>query len=77
MIKKHFCIFFLLLLVLPVFARPIQDRLDATLLDLRRSLKRDYLLMSETRDKLAENYEEQHQKMVIIMKQCNELSLKL
>ena len=77
MIKKHLCIFFLLLLVLPVFARPIQDRLDATLLDLRRSLKRDYLLMSETRDKLAENYEEQHQKMVIIMKQCNELSLKL
>ena len=75
--KKHLCIFFLLLLVLPVFARPIQDRLDATLLDLRRSLKRDYLLMSETRDKLAENYEEQHQKMVIIMKQCNELSLKL
>ena len=77
MIKKPLCIFFLLLLVLPGFARPIKDRLDATLLDLRRSLKRDYLLMSETRDKLAENYEEQHQKMVVIMKQCNELSLKL
>ena len=77
MIKKHLCIFFLMLLVLPVFAEPTEERLDATLLELRRSLKRDYLLMSQTRDKLAENYETQHQKMVDIMKQCNELSLRL
>ena len=77
MSKKHLIIFLLLLIAIPLSAAIDKESLSPTLRELRRSLKRDYQLMSETRDKLAKNYEEQHQQMVDLMKQCNELSLKL
>ena len=51
--------------------------LDATLSNLRRELYHDYLLISETREQLGSTYEVQHQKMVDIVKKCNDLSLML
>ena len=51
--------------------------LDATLSNLRRELYHDYLLISETREQLGSKYEVQHQKMVDIVKKCNDLSLML
>lgn len=77
MSKKHISIFLLLLFVIPLFAEPSGESLSVTLDQLRRNMKRDYQLMSQTRAELAKNYEEQHQQMVDIMKQCDELSLKL
>ena len=75
--KKRLPILIALLFALPVFATITGDHLGLTLQDLRRNLKRDYLQMAKTQNRLAENYESQHQKMVDIMKQCNELSLLL
>ena len=75
--KKHFCIFLLFLFVIPLFAAPTKENLSVTLNELRRNMKRDHQLMAETRADLAKKYQEQHQQMVEIMKQCNELSLKL
>ena len=51
--------------------------LDATLSNLRRELYHDYLLISETREQMDGQYEVQHQKMVNIVKKCNDLSLML
>ena len=51
--------------------------LDATLSNLRRELYHDYLLISETREQMGSKYEVQHQKMVSIVKRCNDLSLML
>ena len=51
--------------------------LDATLSNLRRELYHDYLLISETREQMGSQYEVQHQKMVSIVKKCNDLSLML
>ena len=75
--KKHLAILLALLFALPLFAAIKGNNLNYTLQELRRNLKRDYLQMSKTQDRLAENYESQHKKMVDIMKQCNELSLQL
>ncbi len=75
--KKHLTLFILLLFACQLFAEPTKESLSATLKELRRNMKHDYQQMAETRTDLAKNYEEQHQMMVNIMKQCNELSLKL
>jgi small-conductance mechanosensitive channel len=75
--KKRISIFLAFLFALPLFAAINGEHLSATLKDLRRTLKRDYHQMARTQDRLADNYESQHQKMVDIMKQCNELSLQL
>ena len=75
--KQRLSVLLALLFALPVFAAITTNNLSSTLSDLRRNLKRDYLKLSKTQDRLAENYENQHQKMVDIMKQCNELSLML
>ena len=75
--KQRFPILLALLLILPLFAAINEEHLSATLQDLRHSLRRDYRKMSKTQERLAENYENQHLKMVDLMKQCNELSLLL
>ena len=75
--KRRLPLLLALLFALPIFAAINSNNLSATLSDLRRSLKRDYMKLSKTQDRLAENYDNQHQKMVDIMKQCNELSLML
>ena len=75
--KKQFSILLLLLMVLPIFAEPTKETLSVTLTELRRNMKRDYQLMAETRAELSRKYWEQHEQMIDIMKQCNELSLRL
>ena len=75
--KKHISIVLLLLFVIPLFAEPTKESLSVTLDALRRNMKRDYEQIAKTRAQLAKNYEEQHQQMVDIMKQCDELSLQL
>ena len=73
---------FNILAALIVFAVPAMAvftgmDLDATLSNLRRELYHDYLLISETREQMGSKYEVQHQKMVNIVKKCNDLSLML
>jgi len=77
MSKKHLPIVLLLLFAVQTFAAPTKESLSATLAELRRNMRRDYELMARTRTELAQKHEEQHQQMVDIMKQCDELSLKL
>ena len=77
MIKKCLTILLALTFALPLFAKEEYDHLNYTLKELRANLKRDYVQMAKTRDRIAENYENQHIKMVEIMKECNELSLML
>ena len=74
--------FFNILAALFIFAAPAMAvftgmDLDATLSNLRRELYHDYLLISETREQMGSQYEVQHQKMVSIVKKCNDLSLML
>ena len=75
--KKGLIIFLTLLIALPMFAAISRENLSNTLNELRLGLRRDYQQMARTQKRLAENYEEQHMKMVDLMKQCDELSLKL
>jgi small-conductance mechanosensitive channel len=78
--KKHKLItslFALFLLSLPALAVFTGLGLDATLSNLRRELYYDYLHISNTREVMGEKYEVQHQKMVDIVKKCNDLSLML
>ena len=51
--------------------------LDATLSNLRRELYHDYVQIDETRESMEGKYALQHQKMVEIVKLCNDLSLML
>ena len=73
---KRLPIILALFFALPLFATT-NEQLSNTLKDLRRNLKRDYQQMEKIQNRLAENYENQHLKMVDIMKHCNELSLLL
>ena len=51
--------------------------LDVTLSNLRRELYHDYKQIDKTQQRLKSKYEDQHQKMVGIVKKCNEMSLML
>ena len=67
----------LLLVAVPAMAVFTGMDLDVTLSNLRRELYHDFLLMSKTREQMGSKYEVQHQKMVGIVKKCNDLSLML
>ena len=67
----------LLAVALPLMAAFSGRDLDATLSNLRRELFHDYCQIDKTQAKLTGKYEVQHQKMVGIVKKCNELSLML
>ena len=67
----------ILLVAVPIFAITNGGDLNKTLQSLRKDLKQDYQQISKAQAHLSEDYEMQHQKMVDIMKQCNELSLML
>ena len=67
----------LIIFAVPTMAVFTGMDLDATLSNLRRELYHDYLLISETREQMGSKYEVQHQKMVNIVKKCNDLSLML
>ncbi|MBR4524623.1 MAG: mechanosensitive ion channel [Bacteroidales bacterium] len=78
--KKRKCIYILAALVVmavPAMAVFTGMDLDATLSNLRRELYHDYLLIGDTREQMGSKYEVQHQKMVNIVKKCNDLSLML
>ena len=76
--RKFSSIFFALLAVaLPVMAAFTGLDLDVTLSNLRRELFYDYRQIDKTRERLTSKYEDQHQKMVEIVKKCNDLSLML
>ena len=76
--RKHFGILVaLFVLAVPAMAVFTGMDLDATLSNLRRELSGEYHKISQTQERLQGNYEIQHQKMVDIVKKCNDLSLML
>jgi small-conductance mechanosensitive channel len=66
-----------LAIVVPLFAISYGHNLNRTLRVLRNELHTDYQQIDKNRDRLTEDYEKQRQKMVDVMKQCDELSLML
>ncbi len=75
--KRLTLLFALLVFALPALAVFDGNNLGATLMNLRYELQRDFLQISQTQEKLTSKYEAQHQQMVDIIKECNELSLML
>lgn len=76
--RKVVCILLALLAVaVPALAVFTGMDLDATLSNLRRELSHDYQQISVTQEELKAYYEGQHQKMVKVAKNCNDLSLML
>ena len=77
--KRKLLTLFLLLFtfVIPAMAVFTGMDLDATLFNLRRELLHDYQQIGKTREQLNDKYENQHKKMVGIVKKCNDLSLML
>ena len=66
-----------LAVVVPIFAISYGHNLAQTLRVLRNELSADYQQIDKNRDRLTEDYEKQRQKMIDVMKQCDELSLML
>ena len=66
-----------LAIAVPLFAISYGRNLNRTLRTLRNELNADYQQIDKNRDRLTEDYEKQRQKMIDVMKQCNELSLML
>ena len=66
-----------LAIAVPLFAISYGKNLNRTLRVLRNELEADYRQIDKNRERLTEDYEKQHQKMVDVMKQCDELSLML
>ena len=78
--KKHKLITILatlFVMAVPAMAVFTGMGLDSTLSNLRRELFHDYLLIDRTRESMESKYAVQHQKMVDIVKTCNDLSLML
>ena len=67
----------LFFMALPAMAVFTGMGLDSTLSNLRRELFHDYLQIDHTRESMESRYALQHQKMVDIVKKCNDLSLML
>ena len=66
-----------LLVTVPALAVFTGMDLDATLSNLRRELYYDYLQIGKTQERLRGKNDAQHQRMVEIVKKCNDLSLML
>ena len=66
-----------LAIALPLFAISYGKNLNRTLRVLRNELEADYRQIDKNRERLTEDYEKQRQKMIDVMKQCDELSLML
>ena len=67
----------LIAIAIPVIAISYELNLNQTLRMLRNELNIDYHQIDKDRERLIEDYEKQRQKMIDIMKECNELSLTL
>lgn len=65
------------LFVFPTFGQDDTESLSHRLNALRSTLKNDYQQMSQTKEKITTNYDEQYERMVNIMQKCNALSLQL
>ena len=66
-----------LAIAVSLFAISYGKNLNRTLHVLRNELNADYQQIDKNRERLTEDYEKQHQKMIDVMKQCDELSLML
>ena len=75
--NRLFCVLAALLAALPAMAVFTGMDLDATLFNLRRELHYDYRQMDKTQARMESKYAVQHQRMVDIVKDCNDLSLML
>ena len=75
--KKILFLAVFLAIVVPIFAISYGHNLAQTLRVLRNELNADYQQIDKNRDRLTEDYEKQRQKMIDVMKQCDELSLML
>ena len=72
--KKHLLFFAAFLFIsLSVLAISYGKNLNRTLHVLRNELNADYQQIEKNRDRLTEDYEKQRQKMIDVMKQCDEL----
>ena len=67
----------LFVMALPAVAVFTGMGLDSTLSNLRRELYHDFLQIDQSRERMESKYAVQHQKMVDIVKKCNDLSLML
>ena len=67
----------LLVLSAPLFAISYGQNLNRTLRVLRNELDADYRQIDKNRERLTEDYEKQRQKMIDMMKQCDQLALTL
>ena len=80
--KRKLCIAAVVLFALSFLAVPVravfdEANLGTTLNNLNYELKRDYKQISAMRDRMAYRYDDQHKKMVDVIKDCNKLSLML
>ena len=75
--KRLTLLFALTVLSVPAMAVFTGMDLDATLYNLRRELFHDYRQIATTQEQLQERNAVQHQRMVDIVKKCNDLSLML
>ena len=75
--KKLILLAALLIITVPILAISYGHNLNQTLRVLRNELDADYRQIDKNRDRLTEDYEKQRQKMIDMMKQCDELALTL
>ena len=75
--KKNLFLAAFLAIVVPIFAISYGHNLTQTLRVLRNELNVDYQQIDKNRERLTEDYEKQRQKMVDMMKECDELSIML
>ena len=75
--RSLFAILAAFLVAVPAMAVFTGMDLDATLSNLRRELYHDYLHKGKTQERLQKKNADQHQRMVGIVKKCNDLSLML
>ena len=75
--KRILFLVILLFTTASIFAISYGKNLNRTLRMLRNELNVDYQQIDKNRERLTEDYEKQRQKMVDMMKECDELSLTL
>ena len=75
--KRLTILFALLVFSLPILAVVNHRSLDNMLADVKNELREDWLLRQKEQARLQEDYEQQHQQMLDIIKDCNELSMTL
>ena len=75
--KRLTLIFDLMVFTVPVMAILNGQGLDRILRDVKSELRNDWQLRQNEQDRLQQSYEDQHSRMLDIIKDCNELSMSL